>query len=76
MSKNEDDFPTAMVQAIRGKAMLGAGAAGAAAGVGVGNTIIAAGLGAACSPFALVPVLAGGAAYGVYKVFDLFLKQD
>lgn len=69
MSDNEEGFYQAAGRTARGVAMTGAAGAGASAGISVGNSIIAAGLGAACSPFALVLPLAVGGAYGVYRVF-------
>lgn len=69
MSSENDGFFEAAARTARGAAMVSAAGAGATAGVSVGNTIIAAGLGAACSPFALVIPLAAGGAYGVYRLF-------
>ena len=62
-------FAKAAATTARGVAMTGAAGAGAGVGISMGNSIIAAGLGAACSPFALVIPLAGAAAWGVYKAF-------
>ena len=69
MSTESEGFVEVAAKTARGLLMTTAAGAGATAGVSVGNTIIAAGLGAACSPFALVIPLAGGAAYGVYRAF-------
>ena len=65
-----DKFVVDAVKLVRGKAMLAAGGTGAAVGVNMGNSIIAAGLGAACSPFAAVPVLAIGGAFLAHKMFE------
>lgn len=76
MSDDIEGFAKTSAKTVRGVAMTGAAGVGASAGLSVGNTIIAAGLGAACSPFALVLPLAIGGAYGVYKAFKALGLDD
>lgn len=76
MTDELEGFARTSARTVRGIAMTGAAGAGASAGLSVGNTIIAAGFGAACSPFALVLPLAVGGAYGVYKLFKACGLED